>query len=84
MPVDPELLEILVCPETKQSLRAATGEELAALNALRESGSLRYRGGERVEKSIEEGLVREDGRVLYVVDEGIPVMLSEESLELPH
>ncbi len=82
MPIDSELLEILVCPESKQGLRPATVEELQALNARRESGTLRFRGGERVEKSIEEGLVREDGRVLYVVDEGIPVMLTEESLEL--
>ncbi len=33
-------------------------------------------------QDIVEGLVREDGRVLYVVDEGIPIMLTEESLEL--
>ena len=31
MSVDSELLEILVCPETKQGLRPATSEELAAL-----------------------------------------------------
>ena len=28
MPVDKELLEILVCPETRQPVRLATSEEL--------------------------------------------------------
>ena len=31
---------------------------------------------------ISEGLVREDGKILYPVDDGIPVMLIEESIEL--
>ncbi len=35
-----------------------------------------------VTKKIEEGLVREDGRVLYLVDDSIPVMLVEESIAL--
>lgn len=82
MPVDPELLEILVCPETKQALRAASPEQLAALAQRIERGELRTRGGERVAKKITEGLVREDGKVLYIVDDSIPVMLIEESVEL--
>ena len=35
-----------------------------------------------VGKPITEGLVREDGRILYPVEDGIPVMLVEESIEL--
>jgi len=35
-----------------------------------------------VSQQIREGLVREDRRVLYVVDDGIPVMLVDESIEL--
>ena len=30
-----------------------------------------------------EALVREDGRVLFPVEDGIPAMLIEESIELP-
>jgi uncharacterized protein YbaR (Trm112 family) len=52
------------------------------LNAAIEAGRLRNRGGEAVAKRVEEGLIREDGRVLYVVDDGIPVMLIEESIEI--
>ena len=82
MSINDELLEILACPETKQSLALASSDVLAQLNAQIEQGALRTRGGEAVSKTIEEGLVREDGKILYVIDDGIPVMLIEESIEL--
>ena len=82
MPVNPELLEILVCPETKQPVSLAPDDLLARINGEIESGSLRNRGGDVVSNTITEGLLREDGKVLYVVDDGIPVMLVEESIEL--
>lgn len=82
MPVNPELLEILVCPETKQPLKLADAALLASLNERVQAGTLRNRGGDKVAKDIREGLLREDGRVLYVVDDDIPVMLVEESIEL--
>jgi uncharacterized protein YbaR (Trm112 family) len=82
MPVNPELLEILVCPETKQPVREAGPDVIARLNQEIAAGRLRNRGGEVVAKPLTEGLVREDGKVLYPVDDGIPVMLIEESLGL--
>lgn len=82
MPVSSELLEILVCPETKQPVAVAPDDVLARINADVEAGTLRNRGGDAVEKRVEEALLREDGKVLYVVDDGIPVMLIEESIEL--
>jgi uncharacterized protein YbaR (Trm112 family) len=82
MPIDPDLLDILVCPETRQPVHVAPGDLLARLNRAIAAGALRNRGGKTVEKPITEGLVREDGDVLYVVDDGIPVMLIDESIEL--
>lgn len=82
MPVNPELLEILVCPETRQPLALAGADVLARLNEEIDAGRLRNRGGEAVSKRIAEGLVREDGKILYIVDDDIPVMLVEESIEL--
>ena len=70
MPVSPELLEILVCPESRQPIAVAPKDLLARLNGEIESGSLRNR------------LLREDGKKLYIVEDGIPVMLIEESIEL--
>jgi uncharacterized protein YbaR (Trm112 family) len=82
MPVSPELLEILVCPETRQSVSRAGADTIGAVNDKIQAGSLRNRGGEAVQNPIAEGLVREDGKILYIVDDSIPVMLIEESIEL--
>ena len=52
------------------------------LNGEIEAGRLRNRGGDPVSKPIQEGLLREDGKILYIVDDDIPVMLIEESISL--
>jgi uncharacterized protein YbaR (Trm112 family) len=82
MPISPDLLEILVCPETRQPVAPASEATLAKLNSEIAEERLRNRGGERVTAPIEEGLVREDGRILYPIDDGIPVMLIDESIEI--
>jgi len=80
--VDQSLLDILVCPETKQPLHAAEPAVLEPLNASIRSGSVKTRGGETVTDEILEGLVREDGAVLYPVRDDIPIMLIDESIQL--
>jgi uncharacterized protein YbaR (Trm112 family) len=80
--VDQRLLDILVCPETKQPLRAAEAALLERLNASIRDGSVTTRGGEKVTDPIDEGLVREDGGVLYPVRDDIPIMLIDESIQL--
>jgi uncharacterized protein YbaR (Trm112 family) len=82
MPVDPDLVAILVCPESKQPVAPATAAHLAALNDSIRAGNAYNRGGVRVEKELADALVRQDGRVLYPVEDGIPVMLVEESIAL--
>ena len=82
MNVSAELVEILVCPETKQPVALAAPEVLDSLNAQIRAGSLRNRGGQSVTSELAEGLVRDDGKILYPVDDGIPVMLIEESIDL--
>ena len=82
MPVSQELLEILVCPETRQPVKPASSEQLSQLARRIAQGSVRNRGGQTLEAAPAEGLVREDGKILYPVEDGIPVMLVEESIEL--
>ena len=81
--IDQTLLDILVCPETKQTLRVADEALLDTLNASIASGSVSTRSGEAVSDSVTSGLVREDGSVLYQVRDGIPIMLIDESIPLP-
>jgi uncharacterized protein YbaR (Trm112 family) len=81
--IDQSLLDILVCPETKQALRVADAELLGRLNASIEGGSVTNRSGQRVTHGLSEALVREDGGVIYPVRDDIPIMLIDESIPLP-
>lgn len=80
--VDPQLLDILVCPETRQPVREADPELVRRLNDAIAAGSVRNRAGELVRDPVQGGLVRDDGRVLYPVREGIPIMLIDEAIGL--
>lgn len=82
MPVSQELLDILVCPETQQPVAPASEAVIRKLADAASGGQLRNRGGSKVESAPSEGLLRDDGRVFYPVEDGIPVMLIEESIEL--
>ncbi len=80
--VDPQLLNILVCPETRMPLRVADDGLIAQLNREVAAGRLRNRSGQTVEGTIEGGLIRQDGAVLFPIRDGIPVMLIDEAIPL--
>ena len=80
--VDPELLSLLCCPETHQVLRLADAELLEQLNRRIAAGSLQNGRGCAISEKLAEGLLREDGKVLYPVRHNIPVMLVEEGITL--
>jgi uncharacterized protein YbaR (Trm112 family) len=76
------LVNILVCPKTKQPVALAPNELIETLNAQIRAGTLREQGGEPVVQPIEAGLLTEDGRVLYPVIDDIPRMLVERGIPL--
>ena len=80
--IDKDLLDILACPQSHQPLREAPADLLAGVNARIEAGECTNVGGEKVERTVEEGLVREDGQVLYPIRDGIPVLLIDEGIPL--
>jgi uncharacterized protein YbaR (Trm112 family) len=80
--VDPELLDMLCCPETKEDVALADEALVGKLNALAESGQLRNRGGEIVKEKMDAGLVRADRMFLYPIREDIPIMLIDEAIPL--
>lgn len=78
--MDKRLLELLCCPVTKRPLRPISREQLRALNAAIEAGNVARVGGEAVAGALSDALVREDGQVIYPIDDGIPVLLAEEAI----
>jgi uncharacterized protein YbaR (Trm112 family) len=80
--IDKELLDILACPETKEPVRMADQALVDELNARIEKGEVTNRGGEKVEKRMDAGLVREDGKFLYPIEDDIPIMLIDEAIPL--
>jgi len=80
--VDQELLDILVCPETKQPVRPADESVLVRLNSAISEGTVQNRGKQPVSEPVREGLVREDGLFLYPVRDDIPIMLIDEAIPL--
>jgi uncharacterized protein len=80
--MDPDILTILCCPETRQGLRAAEPELIENLNRQITSGSLRTRSGQPVKERLDGGYVRADGRFLYPIRQNIPVMLIGEAIPL--
>jgi uncharacterized protein YbaR (Trm112 family) len=80
--ISKELLEILVCPETHQAVMPADAALIGRLNERILKGELKNRAQEKVTEKLDGGIVREDGKVLYAVRGGIPVMLIEEAIPL--
>ena len=81
--IDPELLEILACPDTHQPLAMADAELLASLNTAIEADGRKNVGGAAVEGPLDGGLVREDGSIVYPIRDRIPVLLVDEGIVLP-
>lgn len=80
MALDPFLLEILVCPETKQNLALAPTAVLEQLNAAIAAGRALNRGGRRLHEALEAALLRQDNEVAYPVKDDIPVLLVDEQI----
>lgn len=78
--VDPELIKILVCPESKAPVELVADDVVAKVNAAIEGGSLKNRAGAVVTEKIDGGLLREDKSYLYPIREDIPIMLIDEGI----
>jgi uncharacterized protein YbaR (Trm112 family) len=59
-----------ICPQTRQPLREATSEELAALRRMPEHSSL------------EAAWIRTDSAIAYPVQNGIPLLIPSAAISL--
>jgi uncharacterized protein YbaR (Trm112 family) len=78
--LDPELLALLVCPETHQDVVLATPGEITLLNDAIREGHVLTAGGNPVDQPVEGALIRVDRSIAYPIRDGIPVMLVAEGL----
>lgn len=80
MALDKRLLEILCCPTTKQPVGPASAAQLQALNAAIAAGGVVDAEGTPVTARLAAALVTRDGRTVYRVEDGIPVMLADQAV----
>jgi len=80
MPVNGKLLEILCCPVSKTPLRVLGQQKLVQLNEAIKSGDALYVDGEKITDPLQEGLITEDGKVIYPVQDDIPILLEEKGI----
>ncbi len=76
------LIDILRCPQSRTRLHAAPADVVARLNRSISAGTLTNLAGERLERALDGGLVREAGDLLYPVIDHIPVLLPDEAIDL--
>ena len=80
MPINRQLLEVLVCPVTKLPVRMLDESRLEQINQLIGQGEIQNAGGETVGEPLVEALVTSNDNTVYRVDQGIPVMLEDQSI----
>jgi uncharacterized protein YbaR (Trm112 family) len=78
--MDRKLLDILACPATRQPLSLLDRRGLDALNAAIADGTIRREDGSPQSEPLREALVTRDRKRAYRVDDGIPVLLVDESI----
>lgn len=78
--MDKKLLSILCCPVTHRDLYLARGDLLERLNAAIAEGRISNRDGVVLNAPLSEALMTEDGKIIYPVQDGIPVLLEGESI----
>lgn len=79
-PINKDLLAILCCPDSKQSVFLIDTSSLSKLNQVIDSGELKNQGGNLVKEKLQGGLIRSDEKVVYPIRENIPILLIEEGI----
>lgn len=80
MTLPESLLDILCCPVSHEPLRPLSKARLNKLNQRIAAGELLYVDSSPVEQTLSDALITRDGKVVYVIDQGIPVLLPERGI----
>lgn len=78
--MDKRLLDILCDPVSKTPVRLLRRDELDALNRAIEDGQVDSVAGQKITAALSAGLITTDRKVIYRIEDDIPVMLAEEGI----
>jgi uncharacterized protein len=80
MALDSRFLSILCCPVSKRALRTLSRTRMAFVNDALLAGNVHNVAGLLVTAALTEALITEDDKVIYRIDDGVPVLLPEEGI----
>ena len=80
--INQKLLKIIVCPVNHQPLQIADQQLIDRVNQAISAGRVKDRAGRPVTAPIQEGLIRQDGQVMYPIRDNIPVLLADEGIPM--
>jgi len=80
--MDKRLLTILRCPISHKGLSVLKKDKLTQVNDAIDAGGLVNHEGASITSHLTEALITDDGKRIYPVDDGIPVLLEDESISM--
>lgn len=80
--MDKRLLAILRCPVSHKGLSVLKKDKLERVNAAIDAGDLVNHEGSKLAEPLAEALITDDGKRIYPVADGIPVLLEGESISM--
>lgn len=80
MTINPEMIELLRCPESGSRLQALESENVELLNESIRGGKLVNRIGTSVQQELEGALVNESRSWIYAIRSGIVSLISDEAI----
>ncbi len=78
--MDKKLLDIICCPTTKLPLELLATDRLDNLNAAIRGGEIKNQAEASLTDELREALMTRDGKRIYPIRDGIPILLEEECI----
>src|SRR5207248_2252251 len=78
----PDVLAILCCPEDHSALSPASELLVAEINDAIRRGQVRNRAGRLLDHTLDGGLAKASGDLMYPIIDGIPVLVREEAIPI--
>ena len=78
--MDKRLLDILCDPVSKTPLKPLSRSQLEAINLGVRNNAVQFTSGRPVAQELAAGLISTAGKVVYRIDDGMPILLADEAI----